>query len=121
MTEEKRRARKFKIRKKINHYAFVIITFTLIGLYFLLLLPPQEVKTIQATALKLSAVQTDEGSKLFMLIELEDGKTVKARMLRKFPFVKGAKVTVTRKKLYIGFTTYSILWNTKEKNKNVKN
>ena len=115
MTEEKRRVKKLKTRKKIKHYTFVIFTFTLIGLYFLLLLPPKEVETIQANALKLSAIQTDEGSKLFMLIELEDGKTVKARMLRKFPFVKGAKVTVTQKKSYLGFTNYSILWNTKEK------
>ncbi len=121
MTEEKKRVRKLRLRNKIKHYSFVTITFTLIGLYFLLLLPPKEVTTIQATALQLSAFQADEGSNLFMLIELGDGKIVKARILRKFPFIKGAKVAVTKKQTYFGLTTYSILWNSKTLNNELSN
>ena len=118
--EQKEKNRKYLRNKKLKHYSFVVFTFALIALFLLFQLPPKETKTIQATALKLSALQTDEGSKLLMLVELQNGKKVKARLLRKFPFVKGAQVTVTMKKSYLGFSTYSVLWNTKNQSNEIK-
>lgn len=119
MTQETLQERNKKIRrrkkmKKIRHYIFVFFTFSLIFIMFILMLPPKETKTVQGTAIHLSAVPAGEmGHFPRLFVELEDGNKVTASILRKFPFKAGAKVKVFCKKSYLGFSSYSVIWNEK--------
>jgi len=101
-----------KIKNIITDTFAVIFCMALFcGFIFLIIspaLPPKQTKNIQGTALHLSAYQTELGSSLFMIVELNNGKKIKAYMTRKFPFKKGDKVNIFMKTPYIGKIVYYV-------------
>lgn len=92
-----------------------IFTPLLIGAAFLgfigILLPffPSSSTNIQGIAIKLTAVQTDEGNFPKMLIRLENNATVRASMPRNLEFIKGAKVNVLKTKSITNIYSYKVL------------
>ncbi len=104
--------RKTRRAKKVKHYTFIFFTSALFIVYFALMLPPKETKTVQGTAIHLSAIPDGEmGNFTKLFVELDDGKEVTASIVREFPFKAGAKIKVLCKKSYLGFSSYSIIWN----------
>ena len=114
MTKEKLTEKNKKVRRKmkVKHYAFVFFTSALIIVYFALMLPPKETKTVQGTAMHLSAILDGKmGNFAKLFVKLDDGKEVTASIVKEFPFKAGAKVKVFCKKNYLGFSSYSVIWN----------
>ena len=104
--------KKPKEQNKAKHFSFVFFTSALAIVYFALMLPPKETNTIQGTAMHLSAIadgKLGDFAKLF--VKLDDGEEVTASISRDFPFKAGAKVEVFHEKSYLGFSSYSIIWN----------
>lgn len=99
-------------KKKVKHLAFIVITSALFIVYFALMLPPKEIKTVPGTAIHLSAVLDGEmGNFNKLFVKLDDGQEVTASITKEFPFKAGAKVEVLRKKSYLGFSSYSVIEN----------
>lgn len=114
MTKEKLTEKNKKVRRKmkVKHYAFVFFTSALIIVYFALMLPPKETKTVQGTALHLSAIADGKmGNLAKLFVKLDDGNEVTASIESEFPFKAGAKVEVLCKKSYLGFSSYSVIWS----------
>lgn len=114
MTQEELQGKERKIigKKKVKHYAFVFFTSALAIVYFASMLPPKETKTVQGTAMNLTAIPDGamgDFTKLF--VQLEDGKEVIASITKEFPFKAGAKVKVLSKTSYLGFSSYSVIWD----------
>ena len=102
--------RKVRTKKKVKHFAFVFFTSALVIVYFALMLPPKETKTVNGTAMHLSAVVDGKmGSLAKLFVKLDDGKEVTASIAREFPFNAGAKVKVLCIKSYLGFSSYSVI------------
>ena len=99
-------------QNKVKHFAFIFFTSALAIVYFALMLPPKETITVQGTAMHLSAVADEKlGDFAKLFVKLDDGEEVTASISRDFPFKAGAKVEVLREKSYLGFSSYSVIWN----------
>ena len=112
MTQEELQEKDRKIvgKKKVKHYAFVFFTSALAIVYFASMLPPKETKTVEGTAMDLTAIPDGamgDFTKLF--VKLDDGKEVTASISSKFPFKAGTKVKVLSKTSYLGFSSYSVI------------
>jgi len=97
---------------KIKHLAFIFFTSALAIVYFALILPPKETKTVLGTAMHLSAITDVEmGNLAKLFVKLDDGEEVTASISSNFPFKAGATVEVLHKKSYLGFISYSVIWD----------
>ncbi len=81
-------------------------------LFFILILLPfitQTTTHVKGIAFQLIADQTLEGNKPIMVVKLESGEVVRARMLKNHPFRKGASVILLEKKSLNGKLSYDLL------------
>ena len=74
---------------------------------------PESSTNIQGVAIKLTAVQTDEGNFPIMMVRLENNVTVRASMPRKLEFIKGARVNVLKTKSVMSIHSYKVLGHAK--------
>ena len=79
--------------------------------FILVLAPffPASTTNIHGVAVKLTAVQTDEGNFPKMIVRLDSNVTVRASMPRKMEFVKGARVNILQMKSIMGVNSYKAL------------
>jgi len=97
------RKRQLKIGLEVTAALIPIILFLL--WYF----PFESVGTREGTAVSVTSQQSDEGTFLLMVVVLDDGQKVTARMGKRMSYKPGAKVVLREKRNLFGFTNYSFI------------
>jgi hypothetical protein len=100
----------YKRSKRKKLYVTIMVGAGFLG-FVLILVPffPSSTSNIQGVAVKLTAVQTDEGSFPKMIVRLDSNITVRASMPRKLEFIKGARVNILKMKSIMGINSYKVL------------
>jgi hypothetical protein len=84
--------------------------------------PTEEVKVIQGYYLYWGTLQTERGTDIYMMVEVENGKKVKVSASKKqlSHFKKGTNVSIVKEVSSLGFSTYSIKLIEQKITKNTK-
>ena len=110
MDPEKKKELDRELRKRRLKIGIEVAGALIPAIVFLLwYFPFETVGTREGTAVSVTSQQSDEGTFLLMVVALDDGQEITARMGKRMSYKPGANVVLREKRNLFGFTSYSFI------------